>query len=136
MVRLAVKLDLSKVPNTLKTMIMDQTNFAERIQQDPNQPDIVIIQGDNESEKSISDEKRKINDLLIQFKIRDYVAIMDPADSQKILTIRKEDAEGLDLFHCHHCGMEFIDEIGLGIHRDSIYPFEFPDGLPKYGPNI
>ena len=123
MVRLAVKLDLSKVPNTLKTMIMDQTNFAERIQQDPNQPDVVIIQGDNESEKSISDKKRKIKDLLIQFKIRDFVAITDPVDSQKILIIRKKDAEGLDLFHCHHCGMEFIDEIELGIHQRLHLPF-------------
>lgn len=123
MVRLAVKLDLSKVPNTLKTMIMDQTNFAERIQQDPNQPDVVIIQGDNESEKSISDKRRKIKDLLIQFKIRDFVAITDPVDSQKILIIRKKDAEGLDLFHCHHCGMEFIDEIELGIHQRLHLPF-------------
>lgn len=97
--------------------------FAERIQQDPNQPDVVIIQGDNESKKSISDEKRKIKDLLIQFKIRDFVAITDPVDSQKILIIRKKDAEGLDLFHCHHCGMEFIDEIELGIHQRLHLPF-------------
>jgi hypothetical protein len=123
MVKLAVKLDLSKVPNTLRTMIMDQTIFAERIQPDPNEPDVVIIQGDNESEKSINDEKRKIKDLLIQFKIRDFVAITDPADNQKILIIRKKDSERLDIFHCHHCEMEFIDEIQLGIHQRLHLPF-------------
>lgn len=120
---MTIKLDLSKVPSSLKSIIMHQSKFAEQIQPEPNQPDIVIIQGENESEDDINNVKRKIKDMLIQFKIRDFVAITDPADQQKILIIGKKDAERLDSFHCHHCGMEFIDEIQLGIHQRLHLPF-------------
>jgi hypothetical protein len=120
---LVVKLDLSKVPSTLKSIIIHQSKFAVNIQTEPNQPDIVIIQGENESENGINDVKRKIKDILIQSKIHDFVAITDPVDQQKILIIAKKDAERLDSFHCHHCGMEFIDEIQLGIHQRLHLPF-------------
>jgi hypothetical protein len=102
---------------------MNQSKFAEQIQPEPNQPDIVIIQGENESENVINDIKRKIKDTLIQFRIRDFVAITDPVDRQKILILGKKDAEKIDSFHCHHCGMEFIDEIQLGIHQRLHLPF-------------
>jgi hypothetical protein len=120
---LVVKLDLSKVPGTLKSIIMHQSKFAEQIQPEPNQPGIVIIQGENESDNGINNIKRKIKDMLIQFRIRDFVAITDPVDRQKILIVGKKDAERLDSFHCHHCGMEFIDEIQLGIHQRLHLPF-------------
>lgn len=102
---------------------MHQSKFAEQIQPEPNQPGIVIIQGENESDNGINNVKRKIKDMLIQFKIRDFVAITDPVDRQKILIVGKKDAERLDSYHCHHCGMEFIDEIQLGIHQRLHLPF-------------
>lgn len=125
---MVVKLDLSRVPSTLKSVIIDRLKFAEQIQPESNQPesnqpDIAIMQGDSESENGINDVKRKIKDILIQIKIRDFVAITDPVDHQKILIVGKKDAERLGSFHCHHCGMEFIDEIQLGIHQRLHLPF-------------
>jgi hypothetical protein len=120
---LVVKVDLSKVPPTLKTAIMNQTGFGEQIKPEPNQPDEVILQDENESEDDIDSIKRKIKDLLIQFKIRDFVAMTDSIDKHKILIMRKKEAETLDSFHCHHCGMEFIDEIHLGVHQRLHLPF-------------
>jgi hypothetical protein len=102
---------------------MHQSKFAEQIQPEPNEPDIVIIQGEDERENGINDVKSKIKDTLIQFKIRDFVAITDPVDQQKILVVGRKDAEKLDSFHCLHCGMEFIDEIQLGIHQRLHLPF-------------
>ena len=123
MVRLVIKLDLSKVPSNLKSIIIHQSKFAINIKIEPNQPDIVIIQGENERENGINNVKRKIKDILIQSKIRDFVALTDPVDQQKILIVAKKDAERLDSFHCLHCGMEFIDEIQLGIHQRLHLPF-------------
>jgi hypothetical protein len=120
---LVVKLDLSKVPNTLKSIIMHQSKFAEQIQPETNEPGIVIIQGEDVRENGIHNVKRKIKDILIQFKIRDFVAITDPGDQQKILVVGRKDAERLNSFHCHHCGMEFIDKIQLGIHQRLHLPF-------------
>jgi hypothetical protein len=102
---------------------MNHTEFVEQIKPEPNQPDVVIIQGENESEDDIDSIKRKVKDLLIQFRILDFVAITDPADKHKILIMRKKEAETLDSFHCHHCGMEFIDEIQLGVHQRLHLPF-------------
>jgi hypothetical protein len=120
---LVVKLDLSKVPSTLKSAIIDRLKFAKQIQPEPNQPNIVIIGGESESEHGINDIKRKIKDILIQSNIRDFVAITDPLDQQKILIAGKKDVERLDLFHCPHCGIEFVDEIQLGIHQRLHLPF-------------
>jgi DNA mismatch repair ATPase MutL len=120
---LVIKLDLSRLPTTLKSIIINQTKSTEQVKQDPDEPDVVILQGEIESENDIDDVKRKIKDLLIQFKISEYVAITDPLDNHKILIVAKKDAEILDSFHCHHCGMEFIDEIQLGIHQRLHLPF-------------
>jgi hypothetical protein len=54
MIRLAVKLDLSKVPSTLKSIIIHQSKFSEQIQPEPNQSDIVLIQGENENDNDIN----------------------------------------------------------------------------------
>ena len=102
---------------------MHQSKFAGRIQPGLNQPGIVIIQGENGDENDINHVKRMIKDILIQSKIRDFVVITDCVDPQKILIIGKKDAERLDSFHCPHCGMEFIDEIQLGIHQRLHLPF-------------
>jgi hypothetical protein len=120
---IAVKLDLSKIPTGMKSAIMHHPKFAEKVQSEPNQPDMVIIQGENESNYDIENVKRKIKDILIHLRIRDFVAITDPGDRHKILIIKKKDAEKLDSFHCHHCGMEFIYEIQLGIHQRLHFPF-------------
>jgi hypothetical protein len=106
----------------LKSVIFDRLKFTEQIQPESNQPDIVIMQGESESENGINVVK-KIKDILIQIKIRDFVAITDPVDHHKILIVGKKDAERLDSFHCNHCGMEFIDEIQLGIHQRLHFPF-------------
>ena len=111
------------VPSALKSAIIDRLKFAEQIQPEPNQPNVIIIGSESESEQDIIDLKRKIKDLLIQSNIRDFVAITDPIDHQKILIAGKKDAERLDSFHCLHCGMEFIDEIQLGIHQRVHLPF-------------
>jgi hypothetical protein len=107
----------------LKSIIINQTKSAEQVKQDPDEPDVIILQGEIESENDVDDIKRKIKDLLIQSKISEYVAITDPLDNHQILIVAKKDAERLDSFHCHHCGMEFIDEIQLGIHQRLHLPF-------------
>jgi hypothetical protein len=120
---LVVKLDLSQAPSTLKSIIIHQSRLAEQVHPDANQSGIVIVRDEDDSEDGINDVKRRIKDILIQFKIRDFVAITDPVDKQKILIVGRKDAEKLDSFHCHHCGMEFVDEIQLGIHQRLHLPF-------------
>jgi hypothetical protein len=111
------------MPTTLKSIIINQIKSTEQVNQDPDEPDVIILQGEIESENDVDDIKRKIKDLLIRSKITEYVAITDPLDNHKILIVAKKDAERLDSFHCHHCGMEFIDEIQLGIHQRLHLPF-------------
>ena len=111
------------MPTILKSIIINQTKSTEQVKQDSDEPDVIILQVENESENDIGDVKRRIKDLFIQFKISEYVAVTDPLDKHKILIVAKKDAERLDSFHCLHCGMEFIDEIQLGIHQRLHLPF-------------
>jgi hypothetical protein len=113
------------VPSTLKSAIIHRLEFALQIQPVPNQSNVIIIGSESggDSEQDIIDLKRKIKDIFIKSNIRDFVVITDPIDHQKILIAGKKDAERLDSFHCPHCGMEFIDEIQLGIHQRLHLPF-------------
>jgi hypothetical protein len=117
------------VPSTLKSAIIDRLKFTKEMQPEPNQPNVIIIGGKSESESEhecepgINALKRKIKDILIQSNIREFVAITDPLDPKKILIAGNKDAERLDSFHCPHCGMEFIDEIQVGIHQRLHLPF-------------
>jgi hypothetical protein len=50
------------VPSTLKSAIIDRLKFAKEIQPEPNQPNVIIIgsESESESEQGIIDLKRKI----------------------------------------------------------------------------
>jgi hypothetical protein len=102
---------------------MDQLNFSDLIQPEPNPPCLIIIKSENGSEDGIHEIKRRIKDILIRYKIRDFVAITDPVDHQKTSVVERKEAESLDSFHCLHCGMEFVDKIQLGIHQRLHLPF-------------
>jgi hypothetical protein len=107
----------------VKSSILDQLKLSDQIQSEPNPPGLIIIQSENRREIGIHDIKRRIKDILIHYKIRDFVVITDPEDHQKISVIEREEAEKLDSFHCLHCGMEFVDKIQLGIHQRLHLPF-------------
>ena len=92
---------------------MNQTESIKQIKPEPNQPDIVIIRGENESEDDIDNIKRKVKDLLIQFGIHDFVALTDPTDKDKILIMRKRQRHLI----------RFMDEIQLGVHQRLHLPF-------------
>ena len=102
---------------------MNQLKLSDQIPSEPNPSGLIIIQSENGSEEAIHDIKRRIKDILITYRIRDFVTITDPVDHQKISVIERKEAESLDSFHCLHCGMEFVDKIQLGIHQRLHLPF-------------
>jgi len=122
---LKVKVDFSNVPPTLKTAIMNQRKFLEMVMSEPIQSDLIVIdyKDEDEDEDGIGNVIRKIKDLLIKVGTRDYVAISDLKDKDKILIMGRKEAEKQGSFHCHLCGMEFSDEILLGVHQRLHLPF-------------
>ena len=86
---MVIKLDLSRVPTNLKSIIVNQTKSTEQVRPESNEPDVIILQVENESKNDIGDVKRRIKDLLIQFKISEYVAVTDPLDRYKILIVAR-----------------------------------------------
>jgi len=61
--------------------------------------------------------KQKVKDALIKNKIGDYVAIKHHEEEEnKVLILRRDDAEQRGIYHCRHCGMEFDNHIKLGVH--------------------
>lgn len=102
---------------------MNQLKLSDQTSSEPNPAGLIFMQSENGSEEGIHEIKRRIKDILITYRIRDFVAITDPVDHQKISVVERKEAESLDSFHCLHCGMEFVDKIQLGIHQKLHLPF-------------
>ena len=56
-------------------------------------------------------------------KIRDYVAVTDPEEKNKIVIVKKNHAEQLGVYHCLHYAMSFENHIQLSIHQRIHYFF-------------
>jgi hypothetical protein len=69
---------------------------------------------DDENDTHVT--KQKVKDALIKNKIDEYVAIKHHEEENKVLILRKDDAEQHGIYHCRHCGMEFDNHIKLGVH--------------------
>lgn len=134
---MVIKIDLNFLPRNFKTFIvqdidreylnhynlkthtdavndLDGKDISPRIDK---KQDIITI----ESKKSNSQEiELMIKDILIKRRIRDYVVIQD-AEEDKIVILKREHGELLGIYHCRHCGMAFEDEIQLSTHLRMHY---------------
>ncbi len=59
---------------------------------------------------------QRLKDALIKNRIHDYVAIKQPEVEDKVIVLKRADAERLSIYHCRHCGMEFEDKVKLSVH--------------------
>ena len=64
---------------------------------------------------------QKIKDALIKNRIGDYVATKHYKEKDKVVILKREDAERRGIYHCRHYGMEFDDSIGLSVHMRLHY---------------
>ena len=126
---MVVRIDISSLPGHLRNAIMKEIGFKNRSEKVPssNNSEISDIDKDESKSSNVADEVplieennthrtyQKIKDALIKNRISDYVAIKLHKED-KVVILKRVEAERQGIYHCRHCGMEFDDNIKLSVH--------------------
>ena len=127
---MVVRIDISSLPGHLRNVVMNEIGIKNRSESVPNSNNSEISDIDkNESKTSIGvDEVRlveennihttyqKIKDTLLKNRIGDYVAIKHHKEEDKVVILKRVEAERQGIYQCRHCGMEFDDNVKLSVH--------------------
>lgn len=73
------------------------------------------------TEENLNNLTRRLKDILIKNKIRDYVIVLDPSGNDIIRILERANVENSGIYHCIHCGMEFDNEMQLSVHHRIHY---------------
>ena len=132
-INVVITIDLSKLTADLRSMILKEIEIGEDVTETKHAKglttnNITAPEGKNDLDIiTLSDEndigmiKQRLKDILIKNRIRDFVAMVDLEDQNRIIIIKKEHAQTLGVHHCPHCGMEFENEIQLSVHQRIHY---------------
>ena len=128
---MSIKIDLTALPQNIKDIIIREIEEKFQFKYSNNKDyelskniqsiynDIIEIKVDNITHfKSI---KQKIKDILIENRIKDYVVVSNLEEKDKIIILHRNNSEKLGIYHCHHCGMSFDNEIQLTTHHRIHY---------------
>ncbi len=126
-----VKIDLTVLPQNIKDVIIREIekrfqlenshdgNYESSENTQSIDNDIIDINVDKKTHfKSI---QQKIKDILIENRIKDYVVVSNLEEKDKIIILHRNNSEKLGIYHCHHCGMSFDNEIQLITHHRIHY---------------
>jgi hypothetical protein len=132
---MVVKIDISHPPSNIRKIIINEieiskSKFAGNFsdvdygidknsgQVDHNNVVDIILRKEN----NINVIKQRLKDMLTK-STRDYVAVIDPEEGNKIVILKKDHAEQLGVYHCLHCGISFENQIQLSTHQRIHYFF-------------
>jgi hypothetical protein len=119
---MTITVDISKLPTHLRRILVDEMLLKHKdgllVDEDsPSDPRSFTLTNEDNANKMT----RRLKDILIKNKIRDYVIVLDPSGKNTIKILERSSVENLGLFHCIHCGMEFEDEMQLSVHHRIHY---------------
>jgi hypothetical protein len=132
---MVVKIDISHPPSNIRKIIINEieinkSKFAGNssdvdygIDKNSGQVDhnnVVDITLRKENNTNVI--KQRLKDILTK-STRDYVAVTDPEERNKIVILKKDHAEQLGVYHCLHCGISFENQIQLSTHQRIHYFF-------------
>ncbi|MGI0043350.1 MAG: hypothetical protein ACRD47_06530 [Nitrososphaeraceae archaeon] len=132
---MVVRIDISSLPGHLRNAIMNEIGFRYWSEKVPsnNSSEQSGIDKDESKSSDVADEVplveendthriyQKIKDALIKNRIGDYVATKHHKDEDKVVILKRADAERQGIYHCRHCGMEFDDTVKLSVHMRLHY---------------
>src|SRR5918996_2398901 len=127
---MVVKIDISHPPSNIRKIIINEIEVNKsKFAGDSSDVDYGIDKSSGQldvnnvaditlhKENNIHAIKQRLKDVLTKSSIRDYVAVTDPEERNKIVILKKEHAEQLGVYHCLHCGMSFENQIQLSTHQ-------------------
>lgn len=119
---MVVRIDFSNLQGHLRNVIINEIEFKSSSKKASNSNNTKLSdvnkyepKGSNVTDEiSLIDESnthttyQKINDALIRNRIGDYIAVKHH-EEDKVVILKKADAEQQGIYHCRHCGVEFDD---------------------------
>ena len=133
---MVVKIDISHPPSNIRKIIINEIEVNKsKFAGDSSDVDYGIDKSSGQldvnnvaditlhKENNIHAIKQRLKDVLTKSSIRDYVAVTDPEERNKIVILKKDHAEQLGVYHCLHCGMSFENQIQLSTHQRMHYFF-------------
>jgi hypothetical protein len=119
---MVITVDVSKLPSHLRTVLVRemQLEYKDRLvisEVSPSDPHSFTLT----EEENVHNMKRRLQDILIKNKIRDYVIVLDPSANDIIRILERANVENSGIYHCIHCGMEFDNEMQLSVHHRIHY---------------
>lgn len=113
-------IDLTGLPTRLRSIVADEIKDMKESSADFN----ITMEPENETTEATDTEigkieeiKRRLKDVLLKNKVRDYIVVTDPSHKAKIKILERNLSQNSATHHCTHCGMEFEDEIQFSIHH-------------------
>ena len=117
---MAIKVDVSRLPNSLKEIITSAFEHKSILQKQSNIHKNAIILDD---ENDVLRIKQILEDTLASNQVNDYMVAENSQQENEIAILKKGDIEQLDIFICAHCGMLFDSELQRIIHQRIHYFF-------------
>lgn len=117
---MAIKVDVSRLPNSLKEIIISGFEHKSILQKQSNIHKNTIILDD---ENDVLRIKQILEDTLASNQVNDYMVAENSQQENEIAILKKGDIEQLDIFICAHCGMLFDSELQRIIHQRIHYFF-------------
>jgi hypothetical protein len=126
-----VNIDLTVLPQNIKDLIIREIGKRFQLENNHNEnyesnentqsidKDIIGIHIDKKTHFKFI--QQKIKDMLIENRIKDYVVVSNLEEKDKIIILHRNNSEKLGIYHCHHCGMSFDNEIQLITHHRIHY---------------
>jgi hypothetical protein len=119
---MVITIDVSKLPSDIRSVLIEEMQLEYKdnlvVSDDgPSDPhSFTLMQEDN-----VNNLTRRLKDILIKNKIRDYVVVLDPSGHDIIRILERANVENSGICHCIHCGMEFDNEMQLSVHHRIHY---------------
>jgi hypothetical protein len=119
---MVVRIDISKLPGHLRNAVMNEIGFKNRSESIPSSDKSESKSSSGADEFRLVEENnihtiyQKIKDTLLKNRIGDYVAIKHHKEKDRVVILKRIEAERQGIYHCRHCGMEFDDNVKLSVH--------------------
>ncbi|HET7345538.1 MAG TPA: hypothetical protein VFJ05_06675 [Nitrososphaeraceae archaeon] len=114
---MAVKVDISYLPEDLKNMILDSMEVKSTLDHESNNKDVVTFTMEN----NVQRVKQIIQDILSQNHVNAYIVAENSEKENEITVLKQGDMEQFGIYICTHCAMSFESEIQRTIHQRIHY---------------
>jgi hypothetical protein len=116
---MAIRVDISYLPEDLKNIILDSMDVQSTLDHETNNnnKDVIIFTMENNVQKI----KQIVQGILNQNHVNAYIVAENSEKENELTILKQGDMEQFGIYICTHCAMSFESEIQRTIHQRIHY---------------